>query len=42
MTFDVTSKIFGKITKKIFFVNASCLLPFVLLVSPDSFSQVFR
>lgn len=42
MAFDVASKIFGKITKKILFIDASCLLPFVLLVSADSFSQVLR
>ena len=42
MAFDVTSKVFREITKKILFVNASSLLPLVLLVSPDSFSQTLR
>lgn len=37
MAFNVASKIFREVTKKILFINASGLLPFVLLVSSDSF-----
>lgn len=40
VAFDVASKVFREIAKKILFVNASSLLPLVLLVAPDSFPKI--
>lgn len=42
MALDVPSEILWKITYQILFIDASRLLPFVLLVSPDTLSQILR
>lgn len=42
MAFDIPSEVLGKVMDKIFFINTSGFLPFILLIPPDSFSQILR